>query len=439
MKKKSRRISGQKIFNFLSCLFLLTCVIIYGYRFINLYIENNKTNSDDVTNLAKKVKIDNNNNDSFKNIKSDYYFNGSEINNYVTYANLTWRIIKIANNNNTTLILDEPITSLAYSSDVSTYMDSTINEWLTDENIFKSIIDNNDFLVANNNCTEKISNIKNITCDTIDQESHISILTLEDYANTGNTKSFINNGFSVYFANPKDSGKAWYLTDTGTIKESDGTDIYGIKPVITLNSTVEITEGNGTKEEPYHINTNTKYFANYVKLNNDLWRIYQEDNTYVKLVSTDYLKNNNKQAELPYSATNSYHNDSIQGSIAYYLNHNYLNKLSYKQNIDEIKWSNGYYSDTTKFDYNDSLDPTINTKVATLSIGDVNLVPSLDNYFLMTGLNKKGNSVYLYNKNGEVTTTKATTKANVIPTISIKKELLTKGTGSKEEPYEMED
>ncbi len=57
----------------------------------------------------------------------------------------------------------------------------------------------------------------------------------------------------------------------------------------------------------------------------------------------------------------------------------------------------------------------------------------------MTGVSKDSNNIYTYNNDGSLSTKKITTKANIVPTISIDKELLTKGNGSKKEPYEMEE
>ena len=41
-ERSKKKLSIQKIFNLISFMFLLACVIFYGGRFIKLYIENNK-------------------------------------------------------------------------------------------------------------------------------------------------------------------------------------------------------------------------------------------------------------------------------------------------------------------------------------------------------------------------------------------------------------
>ena len=110
-RKKKRKISIQKIFNLVSFMFILACCIFYGSRFIKLYLANNKT--EEVKVLADNIKDNNSNNESFKNINGDYYFEGTDINNYLTYSNLTWRIIRVNDDDSVTITLDNSITSLA--------------------------------------------------------------------------------------------------------------------------------------------------------------------------------------------------------------------------------------------------------------------------------------------------------------------------------------
>ena len=78
-----------------------------------LYIENNTTDIESITNFSKRVTAEHANQSHFKNINSNYYFVGNTDKNYVKYKNIIWRIVKITNNNSTVLISDEPLTSLA--------------------------------------------------------------------------------------------------------------------------------------------------------------------------------------------------------------------------------------------------------------------------------------------------------------------------------------
>ena len=92
-------------------------------------------------------------------------------------------------------------------------------------------------------------------------------------------------------------------------------------------------------------------FRSYVKLDNQIWRIYQVNDTEVRLMLNDYLKVNNTELKYIYSNISSYHDDTKNGSIAYYLNKTFLNSLSYKSKIKEVSWTNGYYGAISNYDY----------------------------------------------------------------------------------------
>lgn len=438
--KKRRKISYQKIFCAISFLFILGCVLFYGIRFIILYIENNTTDVESITNLSKRVTAEHANQSYFKNINSNYYFVGNTDKNYVKYKNITWRILKITNNNSTVLISDEPLTSLAFGN--NTYEESPITDWLNETGNEESGILANaisgDYLTNTNACVDTLDDTKNITCDDIYDEYQISLLSMFDYANAGSSDSYINNGYYTYLSNINSDNEVWYIDDEGKLNTSDGTDIYGIKPVITLNSTIELVGGEGTKDNPYIIEKENDLFASYVKLDNDLWRVYNIENDTLKLILIDYLKTDNENYQTIYSSTTSFHNDEKVGTLAYYLNNTYFNRLSYSDQILNNYWSNGYYSDENNFDYTEALDKEVDTEISLLSIGDINLVPNLDDYFLSTGLNSIDNKIYVYNNNGTITDQRVTSKANVVPTISIDKNILTKGTGTIDDPYGME-
>lgn len=405
-----------------------------------LYIENNTTDIESITNLSKRVTAEHANQSYFKNINSNYYFVGNTDKNYVKYKNITWRIVKITNNNSTVLISDEPLTSLAFGS--NTYEESPITDWLNEtDNEESGILANaigSDYLANTNACIDTLDNTKNITCDDIYDEYQISLLSMFDYANAGSSDSYINNGYYTYLSNTNNDNEVWYIDDEGKLNTNDGTDIYGIKPVITLNSTVELTSGDGTKDNPYQIEKENSLFASYVKLDNDLWRIYNIEDNNLKLVLTDYLKTDDENYQTIYSSTTSFHNDEKVGTLAYYLNNTYFNRLNYSDQILNNYWSNGYYSSENNFDYTEALDKEVDTEIALLSIGDINLVPSLDEFFLSTGLNNMDNKIYVYNNDGIITDQRVTSKANVVPTISIDKNILTKGTGTIDDPYGME-
>jgi len=438
-----KKIDFQKIFCFISFLFILSCCIFYGTRFLKLYLEEKKIENIEKNTLVKVIRNNSHNQNYFKTINNIEYFTGNTDKNYVEYSNLLWRIIKINKDNSITMISDSSLTSLAYGEYLD-YQNSYVNKWLNiSDKEYSGILEKHlntpeEYLQKTITCLDTIDELNNNECINTDNSNYISLLSTEDFVNIGSKDSFIINDEYFYLGNSNTNKEIWYVDPEGKITTNKGTDIIGIKPVITIKSNIEYIEGNGTKENPYKFETENGLFGSYVKLDNQLWRIYQVNENEVRLTLNDYLKVNNDNLNYHYSNINSYHDDYKSGSIAYYLNRTFLNSLSYKSKIKEVKWSNGYYGSNSNYDYEQSLDTTINSKIALISIGDIRLNSELDNYFTLTGAKDKSSMVYSINKNQKLFTKSIQTKLNVVPAISLEKELLTKGNGTIDSPYEME-
>ena len=440
-ERSKRKISIQKIFNLVSLMFLLACVIFYGGRFIKLYIENNKV--EETNSMAKNIKESNKDNKNFKIVNGEYYFSGTNINNYVSYSNLLWRIIKINNDNTITMISDSSITSLA-KGESKEYNSSYISKWLNkgeEENtgILETNLNNTSkYLTFSKTCKDTVTDTKNITCKDKLEDTYITAPSIYDYVNTGGNKGFMNNNEYFYLTNIDKDKNLMYIDGAGKTNSTDDSDILGVKAIITLKNTLRLKEGNGTKDNPYTFEDKEGLLGSYVKLGNDTWRIYSiEDNT-VKLSLDNYLKVNNKEVKYKYSNNGYYHNDTKQGTLAEYLNKTYLNTLSYKDKIKENKFANGIYSSTTNYDYSKVLTTTVDTKVSVLSIGNIILNNNNTNYFLSTGISKDSNLVYVMQDDYKVYTKVSTTTLKIVPTIALDKSLLTKGDGTIESPYEVE-
>ena len=437
-----KKLSIQKIFCFISFIFISTCCIIYGTRFIKLYLKNKEIEIQEANTLVKAIKENNNNLETFKEINKSLYFINDSDNNYLLYSNLLWRIIKINEDNSITAISDNSLTSLAFGKNV-TYENSYINKWLnpTEEDysgILEKHLNNKEtYLQKTSTCLDTINELDNKECTNINNDNYLSLLSTSDFVNIGNKESYVINNEFFYLNNTNEESKVWFVDNDGKVTTNNGTDIIGVRPIITIKANIDYQNGDGTKENPYTIEKENGLFGSFVKLDNQLWRIYQVNNTEVRLVLDNYLQVDNENLEYIYSNINSYHNDSKQNSIAYYLNKTFLNTLSYKDKIKEVSWTNGYYSNTD-YDYTKSLDTTIETKVALISIGDIRLNNKLTNYFTLTGNVDKGSSVYTIQSNQKLYTKNIQTKVNVVPAISIDKELLTKGNGTIDSPYEME-
>lgn len=433
MEKKSgkRKISFHKIFNIISVIFLLTCIIVYGTRFVLLYMENNKTEKTKM--IADNIKDNNSDNKNFKNIKGDYYFTGSEVDNYIKYSNFVWRVIKIDKNGNVTIVLDSGVTSLARGN--SDFKGSSIYSWLNkndeESGIFQNILnDIPKYLSYTDSCTDDATDTNKITCKKKLSKTYISIPSLNDYVNTGSSKSFMNNGSYYYLLNKADKN-VWCVDENGKISTSDGNDIIGIRPVITIKNTTKLVSGDGSKDKPYVFEEDIpSLLGSIVKIDDDLWQVYDINGDNYKLALTDYLKVNGKEALNKYSKTNFEFNINEYGSLANYLNTKYLNSLKYNNILEEFDLSNGSYS---SMDYKDVLKTKVKVKVGILSIGDMILNQSIKDYFMASG---KENTVYVFDGNSKISTKQPSSMLNIIPTISIKKDKILE-YGTIDAPYEV--
>jgi len=436
---KKRKISVQKIFNLVSFVFLLTCCIFYGGRFIKLYLENEEQVVVEANTLGKSLKE--NNEDILKNINGEYYFNGDVESNYVTYSGILWRVIKIGENNVITLVSDNSLTSLAFGEDKS-YEESHINKWLNkNDNENSGILENNlnsmiTYLKSGDLCTNKIDDISNSTCTDINNDYYITLLSVSDYINTGASNGFINSGENFYLANMNSENEVWYVNTDGKMNNSDGTDIYGIKPVIKFKENLNLISGTGSKDDPYVIETNFGLFGSYVKLDEDIWRVIDASGENLKLMYNDYIKDGSDTISYKYSNYSSYHDDSKYNTLAYYMNKTFLNNLSYKDIVIGSNYANGYYGKENNFDYSNTLETTVNTKVALVSIGDIILNHELNNYFTLTSSSKNNNFVYTIQKDSNPYSKIISSASYVVPVITISKGNF-EGTGTLSDPLRL--
>ena len=444
-KVKKRKISFQKIFSFISFIFILTCCLWYGGRFVYFYLDSKKANTTETASFAHTLKIENHNDKTFRKDKDVYYFYQDATDYYLMYSNILFRIVKINTDESITLISDESLTKLAYGVDGTNYQDSGIIKWLnqgvdsTYGGVLEKQIHNiSNYLVKTSVCTDSVDDVEKITCDKINHDYYFGLLSVEDYLKTGGKKSFIHKDSPTYLANGYQKDKIWYIDEEGNLNQSFGDDLLSIRPVITLSPTLKIKSGNGTENEPYRLEEENSYFGGYVKLGNDLWRVFDEGNNQLKLMLTDYVKDTSgNHYQSIYSKQSYRHNDTINGSLAYYLNHTYYNSLSYKDSILNGNYYNGYYGEDTSYGLKELYVGEIDTHVAVPSIGDVIFDSNLSGFFTSTGIYKNSPSVYVI-KSNEVTTKKVSSEALVVPCITIKKDILKKGTGTKSDPYSVE-
>lgn len=213
-------------------------------------------------------------------INDSYVFRGENLNNYVTFANLKWRIVRINKDNTIKLIiLNSPITSVwddRYNSvekdnvGKNNFSVSRIKEELTttfnDEDYFSK--NSKAYIVPSNFCSASRNNIGaidgSIECVTTTEKMPLGLLAAYEFAlasidsgcNAIGKEECTNYNYlsrlTNYWTITPYSGSTYQAyTLRGTVKKTYLSSRLGI--VINLSSNTLLSSGTGTKQDPYII------------------------------------------------------------------------------------------------------------------------------------------------------------------------------------------
>ena len=384
----------ENIFIWTSIIFLIGIVGFFSYRFIHYYRLSH--NRDVISNDLYEIILDNRAILNLRKVDNSYYYTENNGNNYVIYSGILWRIIKLENNK-LTLISDVPVTNLYYD-DVLDYLNNEFYNLLDN----RLIVDTETCINSDekNECIEKYTN-------------KVLLLSLDNYDIVGGINSYINNGYFTYLMSNL------YVNDSGKISDINGNDLYGIKPVITINST-DILNGSGTKNNPYILDravTNLKdaLIGSYVSFSNKTFRI-MENNDYAKLILDDVI---------PYELSISKYENS---NLYNYLNDNFYNSLD-MDNLITSGWYSGHFDN----DYSDIQKEKINCNVVIANIGDM-FINDQNNYILMS-TPRLLETMYVIKNNGIIYEENNLKDFGVRPVFKIKNDLKITGDGTKNSPY----
>ena len=343
--------------------------------------------------------------------------------NYVWYSGKLWRITAINPDGTMKMITDDLITTISYGEDVNfydiskkddaSYTGSYIYQWLNEDfldtlyNYKNIIVENSTWNITNSNAgsideiSKKLPETTLINNSTIGKNTSIGLLNSYEYylsyKNTSNSSyqtSYLNiGGYNWWLLNPYNASNVWIFNEPYDGVDSvalgyfkpDGYD-YGVRPTINLKSTIQISGGSGTKDNPYKIVgdkddatvnftlLNTRSVGEYVVFDEDgststkeIYRIVEiDDQGKVKLNKNDYIKSGTTTLTKAFSTSEIFGNETSKTDDYwdYYLNKTwYINLNSISKNmIVEGK----YYTKSMKSkSYKDSLCDENNTTKTT--------------------------------------------------------------------------
>lgn len=213
-----------------------------------------------------------------------YYFRGNVTNNYVSFAGLSWRIVRINGDGSVKLILDDVADTLVnYHSENEGYEDffaSDLYESLS--SYYDNTLKDYDRMIANTRyCSESgrtdqtynaytrivTNHIPTFNCLGERSVHKIGLLTVDEVIYAGGLYDEENTNFYLYneeidnywwtsslSRSDEDTFYPFLVSSSGEVSDGVSGSLYrNLRPVISLNRTVTVS-GTGSVDDPYIVN-----------------------------------------------------------------------------------------------------------------------------------------------------------------------------------------
>ena len=372
MKKKvHRKLYNGEIYMLVSAIVLVSCLAVYGGRFLYYHSLSSGTISTPETNLNKLLTSTENltmSGNGLEPYNDGYLFVGFPTNNYVEYSGILWRVVAIDQEGRITMIAQNDFTILPYNANEdNTYKTSLIHRYLnpiegddSSGTFYKLLNSPETYLEKGPYCTDTLAAYSEVlSCGTPETSEYVSLININQYILAGGAESYLNTG-NYYWSLTGITGSAntFYVFPKGGIgSDSHGVadaDSYGVRPVITLKANLKIVSGSGIADNPYSIDDetfsskDTNYLnkaklTKYVNYGGHTWQVIGNDeNGSTKLIMTDVIRDaDNKPVTMVYGNVSYSATETTVGS---YLNNDFLNTLDKPEYLSEGNFYNGGYN-----------------------------------------------------------------------------------------------
>lgn len=429
-----RKISYEKLFVFINIIVILSIIFIYVFRAIYYYKKTNYVpKTKDLYSTVVNLKNITNYGDGLYKEDNSYYFKGKNVDNYVLYSDVLWRIVEL-DDNKIKLVSDNNITSLVYGIE-SNYENSYIYKLLNSEDFINTLYLSEKYLVNSEWCNENIDINKYLCNEKIN--SLVGLISTDDYIKAGAQNSYLNNETYWWTINTSTDNNAYYIQTNGEIsikdKNIDTYASYGVRPSIYLKSDTSFVSGTGTKEDPYKIEENLDIEINnhslgtYLKYNGYNWIIMETNENYTKVILDGYLLDeNNEPIKLSYN------------KISEYLENNFLNKFNLSE-LEEIYYYYGKYDTTNNYNFDLKNQNKVTNYIGIPVVGDMH-ISDYSNVWLNNEMTSDEKLNYVSTDVGTIYADFSSSENYIRPIICIKKGLIiADGEGTKENPLVVGD
>ena len=227
--------------------------------------------------------------------KPTYYFRGDVTNNYVMFAGFIWRIVRINEDGTVRIVMQDGINAnanIAFNSNCDNYSYmyySNSEVKLILESWYQTNVGNKADLAKNvaigayyceqakakyddswtsgsaimttyNKYTPDFKcssdgNEKGIVSSSVGLLTYDEVVYAGGYHNQNNSNYYLNNSANHWWtmspAGVWGSSYAWIVLTTGDISFNIGIGTRAVRPVLNLTANTQISDGNGTKENPF--------------------------------------------------------------------------------------------------------------------------------------------------------------------------------------------
>jgi len=285
--------------------------------------------------------------------------------NYVWYSGKLWRITAIYPDGSMKMITEGLMTTISYGSDYNFYTNeintSYMYQWLNQE--FLPTLYNNENIIVENavwNASPGNGTISTKLPVSGQEEvlvnASVGLLNsyeyYKSYQNTNYSTGYLNIGCYWWLLNRYSTGSSsvWNVYGSGSgSSNSPSSAAYSVRPSVNLKSTIQLTSGSGTVNDPYRIKgdsenieenvtlINTRRSGEYVKLVDEetalTFRIVGIENINgerrTKLVLNDYVRDTNEVLMKGFGPTTSWSDASENDSVLWrgYLNNTWVKEV----------------------------------------------------------------------------------------------------------------
>ncbi len=286
-----------------------------------------------------------------KNTGKEKKYKGTQTNNYVKLDGILFRIVGENEDGTVKVVTDGAVGALDYNKK---------DEWLNEYFYNKLSDSTKELIVKSKWCDEEVTNFNNYSkCDNYSKKRYIGLLSIADVNNSKDSSGSYAIDNNTWLANTKTDKVAWKIELGKVITENMDTNIT-ISPALNIKEETYVTNGDGSREDPYIIKGNQKHLkagedinkaqvGDFITYSGYLWRVIGVEDGLTKVIMEDvinldgdrYYSNFSEKLPITYNPTE-------EGNIGYNINNEISEYVSTKLFVSK-KFKVNNYSDNIKY------------------------------------------------------------------------------------------